>query len=109
MRNKKIIVPACVLATSFLSACGNNLPAEKTDNQNNDHTEKYQKEDSKFTNLEVIPDKCIACGKCFRIAPANFAPDPQTGKSIVISEKNLDSSAVKNAEIICPTKAIILS
>ena len=51
----------------------------------------------------IVNDSCIGCGACQAIDPEHFEVD---GISKVISEENLDSSALENAIASCPVYAI---
>lgn len=57
-------------------------------------------------DIIINADRCIACGKCPRFAPDNFAMDPMTGKAIVISQDNATDTDVQSAKSACPTNAI---
>jgi ferredoxin len=58
----------------------------------------------KLKQLVVDGKKCIGCGKCVRIAQANFAM--QDNKSVVISQSEIDSDGVIKAMNNCPVEAI---
>lgn len=57
-------------------------------------------------DITIDAAACIACGKCPRFAPDNFAMDPITGKAIVISQDNATDTDVQRAKSACPTSAI---
>ena len=56
--------------------------------------------------LAVDQKKCIGCGKCVRVASANFAMDQNARKATVISQEVTSQATVSRAVEICPTKAI---
>lgn len=56
--------------------------------------------------LAVDPKKCIGCGKCTRVASANFAMDPETRKAKVISQEVVAQATISQAVSVCPTHAI---
>ena len=54
--------------------------------------------------IAVDPHRCVGCGRCARVAAANFVMDGVTRKAVVISQK--DSETVETAINICPVTAI---
>lgn len=64
--------------------------------------------DQKEAGLVVLPEKCIGCGKCVRIAPENFSFDYATRKAKVISQEGRGDLEVKRAIERCPADAIVL-
>ena len=56
---------------------------------------------------ELIVDKtsCIGCGQCIAMFPENFDFDPETSRSIPISQENLVDDMVD----VCPVGAISIS
>ncbi len=56
------------------------------------------------TQQLVINPGCIGCGRCIQIAPSNFAMGGRHAQ--VISQDNLDSSAVQQAMANCPVQVI---
>lgn len=57
----------------------------------------------------AINSKCIWCRHCVKFASSNFAMDNSSGKAIVISQENLDSTWVARAIGRCPVSAISIS
>lgn len=55
-----------------------------------------------------ISSKCIGCGRCVNTDPAHFDLNSNTGKAIVASQNNLDTSNLKQAINNCPTSTISL-
>ena len=69
--------------------------------------------------IEIKRENCIACGSCYSLNPAHFAPDHQ-GKSTVIDGETNDSISVgkfddteiesaKDAEDTCPVGIITVT
>lgn len=58
--------------------------------------------------LEVNENACIGCGSCVAIDPEHFDFN-DSGLSTVVSNENLESTAVVNAIESCPTNAISIS
>jgi ferredoxin len=62
------------------------------------------------TNIQtqqlVINPGCIGCGRCMQTAPSNFTMGGRHAQ--VISQNNLDSSAVQQAINNCPVQVIEL-
>lgn len=56
--------------------------------------------------LAVDQKKCIGCGKCARVASANFAMDQDIHKAKVISQEVTSQAVVSRAVEMCPAKAI---
>ena len=57
--------------------------------------------------LIVNTEGCIGCGACVGIDPEHFDFNEE-GLSHVISEENLDSSAIQDAIAACPVQVISL-
>ena len=57
--------------------------------------------------LIVNTEGCIGCGACVGIEPEHFDFN-EDGLSHVISEENLDSSAIQDAIAACPVQVISL-
>ena len=57
--------------------------------------------------LIVNTEGCIGCGACVGIDPEHFDFN-EDGLSCVISEENLESSAVQDAIAACPVQIISL-
>ena len=92
---KDKIFPKTIDKTNDTNSSGQNL--NQTD-ENVDNTT--------FQKLSILTNRCRGCGKCTRLDPEHF--EMITGKSSVISTKNLDSQALKLAINNCPDQAIIL-
>lgn len=60
------------------------------------------------SKLSIDDKKCIGCGHCVKFAKDNFQMDYSAKKAKVISQENINSSSVKTAVSVCPTKAISL-
>lgn len=58
-----------------------------------------------YKKLSILTNRCRGCGKCARLDPEHF--EMINGKSLVVSTKNLDSSALTLAINNCPDQAII--
>jgi ferredoxin len=56
------------------------------------------------TQQLVINPGCIGCGHCVMAAPNNFAMNGRQAQ--VISQENIDSTAVQQAMISCKTQVI---
>ncbi len=56
--------------------------------------------------LMVVPELCIGCGLCTRMAPATFRLDPQTGKARVVSLAGDPAFVLQMAMARCPVGAI---
>lgn len=106
MQKKNIVIGLVSLVSlSFLSGCGNkeisseNNSVDKTDNQTDEIN--IVKNDK----LAVDQNKCVGCGKCAKIAPANFEMNSSRKaqvKSNELTNQGLVSRAVSN----CPVGAI---
>lgn len=57
--------------------------------------------------LKVNKDKCIGCGNCVAVCPKSF--ELKVDKSIVKKEVIENIGCEKEAEELCPTKAISIT
>jgi ferredoxin len=61
--------------------------------------------------ITVFPERCIAAGNCYEIAPGYFDQDPEDG-TVIQLKTNVDAGdepAVARAVATCPVGAIELS
>lgn len=58
--------------------------------------------------LAIIPNRCVGCGKCARLASKNFAMNSNTKKAEVVSQENLTDAKVQKAIEACPGRAITI-
>ncbi len=96
-----------------LSGCSNNTKTAEIDSSIAPSSSEKTPITSSVINekkgeLVVVPERCIACQKCYNIDPEHFIRGTD-GRAIVISQENLDTPQVKFAERVCPTDAIELS
>ena len=56
--------------------------------------------------IRVVPELCIGCGLCTRIAPGTFSLDPFSGKANIINQAGSPEQAVRTALAHCPAGAI---
>jgi len=114
--NKKILL------TTFITLCFvifiitiTRKPEEKTTNidqsintAKNNYVETNNTQQSE-TDLKItISNKCIGCGKCYRIDPEHFSMQNRR-TAIVKSNNNTNSSKLKTAMSNCPVNAISLN
>ena len=57
--------------------------------------------------IRVIKDLCIGCGACVSICPKSF--EMKEGKSYAKKPKTEKLTCEKQAEGVCPVKAILVS
>lgn len=115
--NKKI------LFTTFISLCfviviitiTKNINENKTKNINqsintakNNTIEIDTTQQNEINTKITISNKCIGCGKCYRIDPEHFTMQNRR-TAIVKSNNNLSSSNLKIAISNCPVNAISLN
>lgn len=103
--NKKIIISSIIIliiSLVFLVFYFSNN--NKIENKNKEVIKKIEVQTKKLS----IDDKCIGCGKCARFDKEHFAMDYNSRKAIVISNKNLETTNLKNAISVCPVDAITL-
>jgi ferredoxin len=60
--------------------------------------------------VKVDVDLCIGAGQCVRAAAKVFDQDDETGLVVLLDENPPESlrDAVKNAERLCPARAIVV-
>ncbi len=105
--NKKI------LFTTFISLCFVIVIITITKNINENKTKNIPIELNTTQQNEVntkitISNKCIGCGKCYRIDPEHFAMQNRR-TAVVKSNNNLNSNNLKIAISNCPVNAISLN
>jgi ferredoxin len=82
------------------SSTGNSIQAE-------DNIIKLEPIDNNTPQLK-ISSNCLGCGRCVNTDPAHFDFNNNTGKAMVASQDNLDTSNLKQAINNCPTSTISL-
>lgn len=107
MQKKNILLSLVgFLSLSFLAGCG----SEDVVNENVNNSDANNQTDEiniiKNDKLAVDQNKCIGCGKCARIAPANFEMNAQTRKAQIKSNEITNQSLVDRAIASCAPKAI---
>jgi ferredoxin len=106
MRNKNILVGLVSLfSVSFLTGCGNDSVSDSSTSVNNIDNQTDEINIIKNDKLAVDQNKCVGCGKCARIASANFEMT-QSHKAQVKSTEITNQKLIDNAVAVCPTKAI---
>jgi ferredoxin len=113
-----------IFSLSLLTGCTNSASNKEKNTNNNE--EKLKKQDSSNTdsinandNIKLEPmdsnapelkisSSCIGCGQCVKTDPAHFDFNNNTGKAIVASQDNLDTSNLKQAVNNCLASAISL-
>ena len=58
------------------------------------------------STLRVLPDKCVGCRRCVKIAPHTFKLDPDTEKAKVVNPEGDPPATINEAIRSCPTEAI---
>jgi ferredoxin len=120
MNFKKIFLPFFLIigtVSAFIISVikpNTNSAVKITSPNSNSIYSKHQNPDKTAFNpqnlqkLSVLALRCIGCGKCVRIDSSHFQINPSTGKSIVISATNLNSTNLALAISNCPVQAITL-
>lgn len=107
MQKKNILAGLVGLfSLSFLAGCGNSETSTENivTNDIDDKTDEINI--VKNDKLAVDQNKCIGCGKCARIAPANFEMNKETRKAQVKSNEISNQNLVDRAVASCSPKAI---
>lgn len=108
-KKKKIImaVLSCASMSSFMGCSSGENTTEDGDTEKTISKEGASSvmEIVKNENLAIDPNRCIGCGKCPRIASANFAMN-KNRKAEVISQEVTSRVNVDRAVSVCPTNAI---
>lgn len=110
IKNKGIfLIPlsAIVLLAGFF-LFKNSQTADKISNSNDSQNLDAS---NQLVSSKIVIDakKCIGCGRCTKISPANFKMDNSVKKAIVVSSENFDSTLVNQAINSCPVAAISLN
>jgi len=85
----------------------NNLNTNLTKNSNSPETDTIINIETNETSLSIDPYRCRGCGKCMKIDSEHFELNGNV--ATVISQENLNSSALSNAISACRDSAIILN
>lgn len=106
-KNKKVVLAmlSCASVGSFVG-CGSGEEVVDSSANTSDHSDVDSVvEIVKNDNLAVDPNKCVGCGKCPRIASANFAMN-ENRKAEVISQEITSQAKIDRAIDACPVSAI---
>ncbi|MFA5749748.1 MAG: ferredoxin [Candidatus Shapirobacteria bacterium] len=100
-----LILASIVGVATFLSRDNKSteIDSASSDQQNFDQSDSLT---ISYQKLNVLPLRCIGCGKCARIDSTHF--EMSDSKAIVVSSTNLDSSKLIMAINNCPVQAIVL-
>lgn len=96
-----------LFSVGFLTGCGNNDVASV-----NNVVDDAKNTDANAINvikndrLAINVYKCVGCGKCARIAPANFEINKETHKAQVKSNEISNQSSIDRAVASCHPQAI---
>lgn len=84
-----------------------NLEKDEGSNINNDeNSDTNIQSDDSDTILTLDSYRCRGCGRCAAIDPEHFEINKKT--ATIISQENLDSTALSSAILSCPEDAITL-
>ena len=120
MSFKKIFLPFFLITgtvSAFITSVikpNTSLVVKVNSSNTNSTFSKHQNLDKTALNpqnlqkLSVLALRCIGCGKCVRIDSNHFQINPSTGKSMVVSGTNLNSTNLALAISNCPVQAITL-
>lgn len=109
MKIKKILCGFLgLLSIGLLAGCGNNEDSSKNSSLSVDDNASQTGEINivKNDNLAVDQNKCVGCGKCARIAPANFEMNTATRKAQIKSSEISNQVAIDRANGACHVGAI---
>ena len=106
MKRKSIFLSLLSLCSaSLLSGCGNDIVDENSTKETN-NIQDAEVIIVKNDNLAIDQNKCVGCGKCVRIAPANFEMNAETRKAQVESNEIVNQALVNKAVTSCHPGAI---
>lgn len=110
---KKVAMFLALLGALFLTGCNDEKePTAKVESINEEPQNDSQPvvSDNEISNQQELvldTNKCIGCGKCAKIATANFKMNGR--KAEIISQENLENENVQKAIESCPVNAIKLN
>lgn len=97
-----------LISMGLLSGCSDNsfFTKNSTSTNNSDNTQTGEINIIKNDKLAVDQSKCVGCGKCVRIAPANLEMNSTTHKAQVKSNEISNQANVDRAVSACHVNAI---
>jgi ferredoxin len=106
MKRRKIFLSLLGLCSaSLLAGCNNDTVDENSSKETKD-SQNIEVNVVKNDNLAIEQNKCVGCGKCARIAPANFEMNAETRKAQVKSNEIANQVLVNKAVASCHPEAI---
>jgi len=108
-KNKIHLFIAMLFCVNILTACSNDISLDSSDNDEDQGVVDQVSDDVGEVEALTIGHSCIGCGNCIHADSEHFSRESGQREPVVISQDNLDSSALAMAIKRCPANAIKLN